>query len=452
MKKSVISIVIFLMFYFQYSFGQTTLKVLLELAELNYPGIAVKQSKAVALEERVRLEKNTVVPSLDAAYQLNYATYNNITGMSYPGNLLPISGPPSADNFYDPVPGTAAALIFKWSPVTFGQRSASVDYFQKMYERQLSELDDEVLKVKYRVAFLYFDIASLNELTGVYKKNIERSESNLKQISTLVISGIRPSVDSLQFKGEVSKARSELFKIENLLETRKIELQELIASEYNIEMQGINFLFTTLPQLPPEKAEDGNPLLVMAQLDVDANKYLLKQLSRSWAPRLDIWGTTNARGSGIRYDGTVNKEDGWSFSRYNYGLGIQVVMPIIEISNVRVKSRQQEAIVRSSESSLELISKSLTRQENVALNELATSIKIANEAPVEYEYNELAFMAMQARYNSGLIDFSELIKAQYDLLNSEANLRIAFINSWKSLLMLSVIRGDMNIILNQIKE
>jgi outer membrane protein TolC len=59
---------------------------------------------------------------------------------------------------------------------------------------------------------------------------------------------------------------------------------------------------------------------------------------------------------------------------------------------------------------------------------------------------------MQARYNSGLIDFSELIKAQYDLLNAEANLRIAYINSWKSLLMLSVIRGDMNTILNQMKE
>lgn len=127
-------------------------------------------------------------------------------------------------------------------------------------------------------------------------------------------------------------------------------------------------------------------------------------------------------------------------------------MPIIEISNVRIKSRRQEAIVRSSESSLELISKSLSRQESVALNELATSIKIANEAPVEYEYNELAYKAMQARYNSGLIDFSELIKAQYDLLNAEANLKIAFINSWKSLLILSVVRGDMNIILNQIKE
>jgi outer membrane protein TolC len=452
MKNSGISIVFFLMSFVQISLGQSTLKSLLELAEFNYPGIEAKQSRADALKERVRLEKNTGIPSLDAAYQLNYATYNNITGMSYPGYLIPISGPPSTGNFYDPVPGTAAALIFKWSPLTFGQRSASVDYFQKMYERQLSEINDEVLKVKYRVAFLYFDIIALNELSGVYKKNIDRGESNLKQISTLVISGIRPSVDSLQFMGEVSKARTELFKIENLLETRKLELQELIATENNIGIRGNDSLFNNLPSLPLEKADAGNPLLVMAQLDVEANKYLLRQFNRSWTPRIDIWGTTNARGSGIRYDGTVNKADGWSFSRYNYGLGLQVVMPIIEISNVRVKSRQQEAMVRSSESSFEQISKSLNRQENIALNDLITTIKIAKEAPVEYEYNELAYRAMQARYNSGLIDFSELIKAQYDLLNAEVNLRIAYINSWKSLLMLSVVRGDMNIILNQMKE
>lgn len=452
MKKSVILIFIFLIFHIQYSSGQMTLKSLLDLAELNNPGIAAKQSKAASLNERVRLEKNTVIPSLDASYQLNYSTYNNITGMSYPGNLLPISGPPSTDNYYDPVPGTAASLIFKWSPLTFGQRSASVDYFQKMYEKQLSDLDDEVLKVKYRVAFLYFDIVALNELTAVYKKNIERGESNLKQISTLVISGIRPSVDSLQFRGEVSKARTELYKIENILENRKLELQELIASENIIEIKGNDSLFTNLPRLLLDNNEEGNPLLTMAQLDVEANKSLLKQLSRSWAPRVDIWGTTYARGSGISYDGTINKKDGWSFSRYNYGIGIQVVMPIIEISNVRVKSRQQEAVLRSSESSLELISNTLSRQENIAMNDLATSIKIANEAPVEYEYNELAYKAMQSRYNSGLIDFSELIKAQYDLLNAEANLRIAIINSWKSLLMLSVVRGDMNTVLNQIKE
>lgn len=452
MKKTGISIFILLLVIVRFSFGQTTLKSLLEQAELNYPGIAAKQSNAEALKAKISLEKNTVIPSLDAAWQVNYATYNNITGMSYPGNLMPISGPPSKDNVYDPVPGSAVGLTLKWSPITFGQRSASVDYARKLYERQLSVLSDEVLKVKYRVAFLYLDIATLEELSVVYKKNIDRSEFNLKQMSTLVRAGIRPPVDSLQFKAEVSKARTELYKLENLLETQKLELQELLASKNRIETQGDDFFFTNLPTIPSGTDEAGNPLLEIAKLELEANKSLLKQINRSWTPRLDFWGTTNARGSGVSFDGSVNKADGWSFSRYNYGLGMQVVMPIFDISNVRLKNRQQEAMVKSSESLLEQTSNSLTKQENIALNELATSIKIAKEVPVEYKFNELAFKALQSRYNSGLTDFSELMKAQYDLLNAEANLRIAYINSWKSLLMLSAVRGDMNIILNQIKE
>src|SRR3546814_7158155 len=98
---------------------------LLEMAAENYPAIAAKQAQAEAAKASISLEKNTLLPSLDAAYQANYSTYNNITGMHYPATLIPISGPPSSENNDDGVPGSAASLMLKWSPVTFGQRSAS---------------------------------------------------------------------------------------------------------------------------------------------------------------------------------------------------------------------------------------------------------------------------------------------------------------------------------------
>lgn len=79
--------------------AQNDLKALLEIAEKNYPTIAAKKAEAEARLANIRLEKNTLMPSLDAAYQANYATYNNITGMNLPGQLIPISGPPSDDNY-----------------------------------------------------------------------------------------------------------------------------------------------------------------------------------------------------------------------------------------------------------------------------------------------------------------------------------------------------------------
>ncbi len=450
------AVLIFLFFFFlEPLFGQADLKSLLDLAERNYPSIAAKQAEAEAVKVTVSLEKNTLLPSLDAAYQINYSTYNNITGMNYPGMIIPISGPLSADNNNDPVPGSAASLLFKWSPVTFGQRAASVEYNQNLYEKQLAGVEDEVLKVKFRVAFSYLEIAGTKELIKAYQKNIDRNEFNLKQINALVLAGIRPAVDSLKFKGELSKARTELFRLDNLLETQKQELFELLVTEAPQNIETNEFFIQNLPFQPINKLDSDlvqNPVLKMAQSDLAANQSRLLQINRSWTPKLEFWGTTYARGSGIGYDGTVNKAEGYSFSRYNYGLGVQLILPILDLTNIKLKSRQQEAITRSSESYLKKTRISLNNQETIAISNLKTLLKIANEVPVEYKASESAYNEIQARYSAGLIDYTDLIMAQYDLLNAEASMKNAYINSWKSLLILAVIHGDINIFINQIQN
>ncbi len=165
-----------------------------------------------------------------------------------------------------------------------------------------------------------------------------------------------------------------------------------------------------------------------------------------------MWGTTYARGSGILHDGTVDKAEGWSFSRYNYGVGLQLAFPILDIPKVKLQTNRQEAIVRSSESYLRQTQIALSKEENIALNNLETSLRVAGEVPVEYEAAESAFRALQTRYTAGLTDYSDLIQAQYDLLRAEAGLKNTWISSWKSLLKLAVIRGDVNLFLNQIQN
>lgn len=434
--------------------AQEDLKSLLDMAEKNYPAIAAKQAEAEASKAVTQLEKNTLTPSLDAAYQANYATYNNITGMNYPGQLIPISGPPSSDNF-GAVPGSAASLFMKWAPFTFGRRSASVDYYQKLYEKNLAAVEDEVLKVKFRVALLYLEIAATQELIKAYEKNIERNEFNVSQVSFLVEAGLRPGVDSLKFKGELSKAKTELYQLQNLLETQKQQLQELLVSQDLSGLVADTLFFKNLPNevswlAPPDSLV--NPSLKMAQMNWQAEQARLKQINRSWTPRVDFWGTGYARASGINFDGTVNQSEGFSFSKYNYGVGVQLVFPILDLTNVKIKNSQQEAITRASQGYLAITEIALKREEGIALSDLNISLQIVNEVPIEYRAAESAFFALQVRYNEGLIDYTSLIQAQYDLLNAEARLKSAYANTWKALLSLAVIRGDLNIFLNQIQD
>jgi outer membrane protein len=439
------------LFFLVHGMAQNDLKSLLSIAEINYPAIAARQADADAALVRVSLEKNTILPSLDAAYQANYSTYNNITGMSYPGQLLPISGPPVPENYNSAVPGSAASLLLKWAPLTFGQRSAAVEYSQKMYEKQLAGLEDEVLRLKFRVAFAYLDISSTGELIKALQKNIERSEFNLKQSKTLVISGLRPAVDTLRFIGELSKAKTELLQFENLIQNQIQELFELLATPEVRAIEPGSIFVSQLPSIPTDSQSiNRNPLLKIAELDLGANQVRLHQVSRSWTPKLEFWGTTYARGSGISFDGIVNKSDGWNLSRYNYGVGFQVAFPILELSNVKLKTTQQKALLHSSENYLKQTKLELTKQEMVAMNDLITSLEIAAEIPNEYAAGLAAFNTLQIRYSNGLIDYTELVQSQYDLFKAEASLKNAYVSGWKSLLKLAVIRGDINLFINQI--
>jgi outer membrane protein TolC len=453
LKSGMKSAIFILAFFISAELLAQDLKSLLIIAETNYPAIAARQAEADAAQAKVSLEKNTALPSLDAAYQANYATYNNITGMSYPGQLLPISGPPTSENYNTAVPGSAATLLLKWAPVTFGQRAAAVEYNQKQYEKQLAGLEDEKLRLKFRVAFAWLEITSTGELIKALQKNIERSEFSLKQSKILVLSGLRPAVDTLRLRGELSKAKTELLQFENLLQNQKQELWELLASPeiQNIEPEG--FFAGNLPVLPGDSSGiERNPALKMAQSELDANQAKLNQISRSWTPRLEFWGTTYARGSGIGFDGTVNKSDGWNLSHYNYGVGFQLAFPILELTNLKLKTTQQRAVLQASESWLTQTRLALNKQEMVAINDLTTSLQIAAEVPNEYAAGEAAFNALQTRYASGLTDYTELIQSQYELFRAEATLKNAYVSAWKSLLKLAVIRGDIHLFVNQIQN
>lgn len=435
--------------------GKMSLRDLLELAELNFPSIAVRQAEADAAQANVRLSKNTLMPSLDAAYQANYASYNNITGMNLPGQLIPISGPPSTENFSDAVPGTAASLLLRWTPITFGQRAAAIEHSRSLYEKGLASIEDEVLNVKFTVAFLYLEIAATNELIHAYQKNIERTDFNLHQVSTLVAAGLRPSVDSLKFRGELSKSKTEFLKLKNLKNNQIQQLLELIVVE-DIEDIALDERF--VEKLPYDTSSmrgvDAlvNPQIKMAQIDLRAAQANQKQISRSWTPVLEFWGTTYARGSGIDFNGIVNKPEGWSFSRYNYGAGVQLVFPILDLSNLKIKNSIQDAYIRYAENNLHQIQNSMHRKEIIAGSTLFTSLEVAKEVPTEYQASESAYKAIQRKYSEGLIDYTELIQTQYDLLNAEARLKNAYITAWKSLLELAVIKGDINIFLNQIQN
>jgi outer membrane protein len=425
-----------------------SIRELLQLAEANYPLLRSKALDVQAAQKGLDISKSTFIPSLDASYQLNYATYNNITGMAWPQFLVPISGPPSVSNNMNGVFGSATSLLLNWQPVTFGQRQAQADYSQAGIEYATADAANEIFRHKIKVINAYLDVITATELIKVYEENLKRTDANLSAIRSLVITGIKPGVDTALLISESSKAKVELLNSKKFNDQARIELSRLLAVD-NIPVFNDTSYFKKLPVGYNFSDTARNPLLALYTTSIGLSRARKKVLAKTTMPTLGVWGSTYARGSGIKHNGAVKASDGLAFQRYNYGLGLQLSVPILQYARLKPQLQQQEFIIRSNEEKLNEVSLQLKKQTELADITLANALAVTKETPLYYESAAFSYRALLSRYQSGLANFSDLMQAQYVLIKAETEDKTAHMGVWKALLYKAAVSGDLNLFLNQ---
>jgi len=435
---------------FAQSSAATSLKELLQLAENNYPLLKSKAWEVKASQKAINASKSSLIPSLDAAYQVNYATYNNITGMAYPTYLVPISGPPATANHYDGVFGSATSLLLNWQPITFGQRASQVDFSIAGAQYAKADAGNEIFQHKIKVINSYLDILTAMEMEKVFEENVVRTDANLTVARTLVVSGIKPGVDTALLKAEMSRARVELLNSRKYKEQAIITLSQLLATDNTPVLTDTSY-FTRLPEayVPADTAK--NPLLSLYATNIELSKARKKVLGKTTMPTLGMWGTAYARGSGVDYNGNVKSTEGLAFQRYNYGLGLQLSIPILQFAKIRSQVQQQDLLIRSNEEKLNEISLQVRKQNELADTTLSTALMVSKETPLYFESANFSYKAMQSRYQSGLANFADLMQAQYALVKAATDNKTAYMAVWKALLYKAAVSGDLNLFLNQVK-
>lgn len=426
-----------------------TLANYLQLAESNYPLLKSKQLEIKAAEQNVSTIKKTLVPSLDAAYQVNYGTYNNITGMAYPQFLIPISGPPSSGNSYNGVFGSATSLLLNWQPITFGQRNAQIDFAKQGVQSTDADAANETFQHKVKIINAYLDWLTAIALQKVYEENLQRTETNLSQIASLVNSGIRPGVDTAIFKAEVSKARVDVLNSKKQREQARIYFTQLLATDNIIQPSDTTY-FTKFPNTAYSNDTLLYPLLKVYQSNIAMSEARKKVLSKTSMPTLGVWGTTYARGAGIAYNGDVKSTDGLGFQRFNYGIGLQLSVPILQSVKIKPQLQQQNFLIKANQERLSEVQLQLKKQNEQADTALGNTFAIANETPLLLQSAQFSFAAMQSRYQSGLTNISDLLQAQYTLVKAEVDTKLSYMAVWKTFLFKVTVNGNLSIFLNQV--
>jgi outer membrane protein len=424
----------------------------LQLAIQHYHLLKAKGYESQAAAKSIDVEKYSKWPSIDISYNANLATANNLTGMFYPTGILPITGPPSTSNSPNPATGSAAGLLLNWQAITFGQRNAQIDVSVVEANSKNLEYQQEVFRHQINVISVYLDLLLAYDIVSIHQQNIDRVLANLKQSRTLVNTGIKPAVDTALFLSELSKAKIGRLNAERQLKIQQWQLAQLIVTP-NMPVPTDTSFLNRLPAeiTTPDTGFSNHPLILYSKSLVELNRSRETLLKKSFLPKLTVWGAAFARGSGFQPDGTIKTWDGLALNRYNYGAGIQLAFPIMKYGDANRQRQQQSFLSNAAQERLEESKLELTTQLNIANTTFNSSLAIASETQQQFKSGRYAFTAMQVRYNTGLVNFADLIQAQYNLLTAELEIRKAYWEAWKALLLQAAVKGDANVFLNEIK-
>jgi len=431
-----------------------SIREVLTLIETGQPQLRAYKSRSDAAQDNVDLARNTLVPNLTAGYQAGYATDNNITGMSYPGLLMPISGPVAAHSSNNLIPGTALAALLQWTPLTFGQRTAAVEKAAAQFRLSASAYDNALFQQRYAGILTYLSIVYLQKLLNTQQANIDRTQISLRQSLVLAREGLRPGLDTVQFQSLFAQATMERLSTQRLYTAQVLELCRLTGLPDPPD--NLAFADTALAlrlPVPPDTsgAYTQNPGYRYYQAQVALSAASLKEIQTIWRPKLDLWANAYSRGSGIDPAGTVNKADGWQLSRSNLGAGVQLSFPILQFSRVNIQKRQYRSLLQADQDQLAQVDVNLRRQVETAESTYRQDLLLAQEAPVQSRAARLSYQGLELSYRSGLVDYTRLTQGQYQLLNAEMTEADANLQVWRALLDIGVAKGNLNLFTDQLK-
>lgn len=427
---------------------------LIEAGQPGQPGLHAHKERAAASSDNIDLARNTLVPNLTAGYQAGYATDNNISGMSYPGLMMPISGPVAQHSSHTLIPGTALAAYLQWTPITFGQRAAAVEKAAAQYKLSGSAYDNALFQQRYAGILTYISIVYLQRLLLTQQSNIMRTQTGLQQSLVLARQGLRPGLDTVEFQSLLAQATMERLQTKRVYVAQVLEICRITGLSDRPEDLGFSdtALALRLPALPDTSGSYvQHPGYQYYQAQVALSAANLKEVERGWRPKLDVWANAYSRGSGIDATGVVNKADGWALSRSNYGAGLQLSFPLLQFSRVSIQRRQYKHLLAADQDQLAQVDVNLRRQVETAESNYRQSLLVAQEAPVQSKAARLSYQGLALGYKSGLVDFTRLTQGQYQLLNAEMTEADANLQVWRALLDIGVAKGNLNLFTDQLK-
>src|SRR5258708_6480782 len=208
-----------------------TIDEAVQLALKNYPAIAESRARAQAADASVAVAQTAYLPRLDAVWQENRATNNNVFGLLLPqGVIPPISGPVLGTHAYDGVWSSAGGVLLSWEAVDFGLRRAGVDVARAQRTVAEARRDLTQLDVAGAAADAYLTVLAADEAVRAARANVDRLQVFANIVTTLVTNQLRPGADQSRANAELAIAKNQVSQAVQVAEIARASLANLIGA------------------------------------------------------------------------------------------------------------------------------------------------------------------------------------------------------------------------------
>lgn len=433
-----------------------TLEQAVQLAADRYPTVRAALEQVGASTAGIDVARSAYLPRLDALWQSNRATANNVFGQLLPQSVLPsLSGPVLPASSSDSVWSSATGALLSWDGYDFGARRSAVASAEAELARARARETLTRLDVQGAVASAYLNVVAAQQAVVAAQADLERRDVLRRAVQTLVDNQLRPGAEASRAAAEQAASRTRLIQAEQSLALAQTSLTRVLGmSSGSVTLLSDALLRQTPSQDPPPPPPGSHPLAQVHQATIDRLRAEEDVLARSNLPHVYLQSSVFARGSGASPDGTFDGGlDGLGLDRANWAAGVQVVIPnLFDFASLRARKAAAASATRSEEALAEEARLTISSQQQAAAVLLPSARAIAANTPLQLAAARESEQQARARFDAGLASIIEVADAQNLLAQAEVQDQLARVDVWRALLADAMARGDLGPFLTRTRQ
>jgi outer membrane protein len=433
-----------------------TLDQAIQYAADHYPTLRAALEQASASAASVDIARAAYLPRLDAIWQSNRATVNNVVGQVLPQSVLPaLSGPvfPAASS--QSVWSSATGALLSWEAYDFGLRHATVAGAEAGLAQARAAEALTRIGVQRTVADAFLRVLASQRAVVAVEADLQRRQLLFHAVQVLVDNQLRPGVDASRAEAERAAAQIRVIQTQEALAVAQAALVQALGTPVqDLKIAGDALLDRLPPVDVPLAPAAAHPLARVRGAAVEQARAQESVLARTDLPRIFLQSSVFARGSGAGANGNLDGGGGGlGLDRANWAAGVQVVFPnLFDFARLGAVKAAAAAAERASAALYDEAILTVGSEQQAADAMLRSALAIASNTPVQLAAARLTEARARARYDAGLASIIEVADAQSLLAQAEVQDQLARVDTWRALLAASTARGDLGPFVDLVRQ